>query len=221
MSRFRGAIEASALVFAALLLCAVVGALNPLPRPGVTTDTLGPDNGDTVDEYVARGVASVDEARGDEDSHWSLVSFRSAVSPEAASRSAADVRIAQVLFRVPIERVQTQVIAVGVPGTESSVVESEDIAASRLQGSMGQWDRQSQIDAASSTRLAAGCDCVVGIVVHATGDALARIADGADVRAVEVLPSDAIAGKFAVRALLPEYIGVIEPLPDDGPIPPP
>jgi hypothetical protein len=39
------------------------------------------------------------------------------------------------------------------------------------------------------------------------------------VRAVEALPPDAVSGKFAVEPLLPEYIDVVGPLPDDGPVP--
>lgn len=221
MTRFRGALEACALAAAALVLCAVVGVLNPLPSPGVSTDRLGPDNGESVDDYAGRAATSVEEAREDSDLHWALVSFVSATSPARAYELSGGIRIAQVLLRVPMERVQTQVIAIGVAGTERSVLESEALAASRLQGSTGQWDRQSQIDAASSARLAAGCDCVVGLIVYATGEALSTVGEEAEVRVVEALPSDAIAGRFAVRALLPDFVDVVGPLPDDGPIPPP
>ena len=221
MTRFRGALEACVLVVVALGLCAVVGVLNPLPRPGVGTDALGPENGETVEGYVSRAASSVEDARADTDRHWALVSFSSGTSPAQAYDALGEVRIAQVLLRVPMERVQTQVIAIGVAGNESSVISSEDIAASRLQGSTGQWDRQSQIDAASSARLASGCDCVVGLIVYATGEVLSALGDDIQVRAVEALPADAIAGKFAVRAFLPDYVDIVGPLPDDGPIPPP
>lgn len=221
MNRFRGALEACVLVLVALGLCAVVGVLNPLPRPGVGTDALGPDNGETVEDYARRAASSVEDAHADTDRHWALVSFSSATSPARAYDAAGEVRIAQVLLRVPMERVQTQVIAIGVAGNSRSVISSEDIAASRLQGSTGQWDRQSQIDAASASRLASGCDCVVGLIVYATGDELGTLVDVPEVRAVEALPADAVAGKFAVRAFLPEYVDVVGPLPDDGPIPPP
>lgn len=220
MTRWRRVGELGVLVLAFLLLFWFVGVANPIPRPGVNTDRLGPDNGETVDEYIARSWESVDLASADDDLHWSLVSFTAETSPVGAFEAAGGVRIAQVLVRVPLERVQTQVIAVGVPGTERSVTEAGDVAASRLQGSMGQWDRQAQIDGVSASRLAAGCDCVVGLVVHAPATALDSILSRPDVRAVESLPSDARAGKFAVRALLPDYVDVVGPLPDDGPIPP-
>lgn len=221
MRRWTGALEACAFVLALVALFAVVGVMNPLPRPGVSTDRLGPDNGETVGEYIARSAASVTDSAADDDLHWALVSFDTEVSPAYAYEAAGGVRVGQVLVRVPLDRVQTQVIAVGVPGTEKSVLESEDVAASKLQGSMGQWDRGAQIDAVSASRLSAGCDCVVGLVVHAPASSAQSIQVKAGVRAVESLPADATAGKFAVRALLPDYIDVVGPLPDDGPIPPP
>ncbi|MGA9872630.1 MAG: hypothetical protein WBQ44_16010 [Rhodococcus sp. (in: high G+C Gram-positive bacteria)] len=220
MSRYRGAAEATALVAAAVLLCAVVGYANPLPEPRIGTDRLGPDNGERVDEYLARATESVDDARTDNDLHWALVSFDSPLAPLQSYESAAEVRIAQVLLRVPIERVQTQELVVGVPGTEASILEATDTAASRLQGSMGEWDRRAQVDAVSAARLAAGCDCVVGLVVHADGTSLQALGARPDIRAVEALPADAIAGRFAVRAFLPDYVDVVGSLPDDGPIPP-
>ncbi|KZE98625.1 hypothetical protein A2J03_13450 [Rhodococcus sp. EPR-157] len=217
----RGVAEACALVVVTLVLFAVVGVMIPLPQPGVNTDRLGPDNGETVANYTSRSVQSVQDAAADEDLHWALVSFAAATSPATAYESAGGTRIAQVLIRVPMDRVQTPSIVVGVPGTEQSVLASEDTAASGLHGSTGQWDRQSQIDAASLPRLAAGCDCVVGLVVHASGISLRSIQATSGVRTVEALPSDAVAGRFAVRALLPDYVDVVGALPDDGPIPPP
>jgi hypothetical protein len=221
MTWLRGAAEACALVFAALLLCLVVGVLNPLPRPTVSTDTLGPDSGEFVDTYIARAEASLTEFTSGVDPSWALVSFDTSVFPTRLLEVARGMRIAQVLVRVPMYRVQTQVITVGVSGSESSVLGAEDAAATTLRGSMGQWDRQAQIDAASVPRLAAGCECVVGMVVRSSSAALLSLRGESGVRAVEALPTDATAGKFAVRALLPEYVDVVGPLPDDGPIPPP
>ncbi len=226
MSRLWGAAEAVALVVAALVFFAIVGALNPLRQLAVDTDRLGPENGEYVVEYLDRAGISVKKSLEDKDLHWGLVSFDSAVSPAQSWGLADSVRISQVLLRVPLDRVQTAVITVGVSGTEVSVAESESVAASRLQVSMrhvsmGQGGRQSQIDAASAFRLSAGCDCVVGLVVRAPAAALATIAGRPGVRAVEALPSDAAAGRFAVRALLPDFVDVVGPLPDDGLVPPP
>ncbi len=231
MNRLWGAAEAVALVVAALVFFAIVGALNPLRQLAVDTDRLGPDNGEYVAEYVDRAAMSVKKSLEDNDLHWGLVSFDSAVSSAQSWGLVDGIRISQVLLRVPLDRVQTAVITVGVSGSELSVAESESVAASRLQvsmgrasmgpASMGQGDRQSQIDAASASALSAGCDCVVGLIVRAPAAALATIAGRPGVRAVEALPADAVAGRFAVRALLPDFVDVVGPLPDDGPVPPP
>lgn len=217
-SRAGGVIETCALVAGVVALCAVVGASNPISRPGVTTDRLGPDNGETVGEYIGRSEQTLADD-GMSDPRWAMVSFPDAVSPRESYERTSSVRIAQVLLRVPLERVQTPVIAVGVPGSEESVLAAEDAAATRLHGSTGQWDRQARIDAVSAARLSSGCDCVVGVIVRATTVALQALDARPDVRSVEALPPDAVAGRFAVRAFLPEYVDVVGPLPDDGDVP--
>ena len=51
------------------------------PRPApVGSDTLGPDNGEVVADYLARAADSLTEAEADGDlEHWGLVSFTDAV----------------------------------------------------------------------------------------------------------------------------------------------
>ncbi|MDJ0361012.1 hypothetical protein [Rhodococcus sp. H29-C3] len=220
MRRFGGALEAGVLVAVVVGLLWLVGALNPLPRPGVNTDRLGPDNGEMVSDYLDRARGTL---RGVDDGnpHWALVSFDTPLSPQRLVAIADGERIARVLLRVPMDRVQSQVIDIGVAGSEQSVLGAESVAASRLGVSAGQWDRQSQIDATSAAQLGSGCDCVVGAVLRATPSALLAIENTEGVRAVEALPADAIAGRFAVRVLLSEFVSVVGPLPDDGPVPPP
>lgn len=212
----RGVAEAGVLIVVALVLSALLGAANPVPRLGVSTDRLGPDNGEPVADYIARAELSVADAVSDALPRWALVSFVSSVSSQQSFDVAGTVRVAQVLLRVPTEGVQTPVIAVGVPGTRESVLGSPDVAATRLRGG----DGQSRTDAASVMSLAAGCDCVVGLVVRAPGDDLRSISANPLVRAVEALPSDAIGGRFAVRSLLPDHVDVVGPLAENGPIPP-
>ncbi len=217
--RHRGFVEACALVVLALVFCASVGYLNPLPRQTVDTDRLGPESGESVQDYIARATVSVESAT-DSDPRWALVSFDSDVSPEDSLMAVGTARVAQVLLRVPIDRVQTPVVSVGVPGSRESVLGSEAVAATRLHGTTGQWDRQARIDAASAASFASGCDCVVGLVVRAPADGLRSTAAQPLVRAVEALPADAVGGRFAVRAFLPDYVDVVGPLPDDGDVPP-
>ncbi len=209
-----GGVAAAALVFGAL---AVVGHLNPVRQPSVGTDRLGPDSGEQVAEYLARAEASL--RSGPDEPRWGSVSFDRELTAEQAYAVADGVRISQVLLRVPLDRVQTPILTVGVPGSERSVLNSTARAASLATESFGAGDRQAQIAAVSQQRLLDGCACVVTVVVRGTPAELTELAGRADVRAVQALAPDAVSGKFAVEPLLPAYVDVVEPLPDDGPVP--
>lgn len=209
-----GGVVVAALVIGAL---AVIGHLNPVRQLGVSTDRLGPDSGEQVIDYLARAEASL---RADDAApRWASVSFDRALTAEQAHAIAGGVRISQVLLRVPLDRVQTPILTVGVPGSERSVLNSTARAASLAGESLGAGDRQAQIAAVSQRRLLDGCACVVTLVVHGTLPELTALAGRPDVRAVQALPPDAVSGKFAVEPLLPEYVDVVGPLPDDGPVP--
>ncbi|SEL76397.1 hypothetical protein [Rhodococcus maanshanensis] len=212
-----GAVAAICCALALAVLVVVLGLANP-PRPTpIATDRLGPDTGEVVAEYLDRAADSV--AGSDTDQHWALVSLGPEATVDQAYRLAGGVRISQVLFRVPIERVQTQLIVVDVPGDEAAVRRSPLVAAGRLQGSAGEWDRQARIDAVSAGRLADGCACVVGMTVRGDLAQLRALASRPGVRAVEALPADAVHGRFAVVPLLPEHVDVVRPGPDDGEVP--
>ncbi|OZF44725.1 hypothetical protein [Rhodococcus sp. 14-1411-2a] len=209
-----GGVVAAALVFVAL---AVIGHLNPVRQLGVGTDRLGPDSGEQVVDYLARAEASL---RSDNtEPRWGSVSFDRELTAQQAYAVADGIRISQVLLRVPLDRVQTPILTVGVPGSERSVLNSTARAASLATESFGAGDRQAQIAAVSQQRLLDGCACVVTLVVRATPAELSELAGRADVRAVQALPPDAVSGKFAVEPLLPEHVDVVGPLPDDGPVP--
>ncbi|OZE76114.1 hypothetical protein CH294_20425 [Rhodococcus sp. 14-2483-1-1] len=209
-----GLVAAATLVVGGL---AVVGNLNPQRQLGVGTDRLGPDSGEQVTDYLARAETSL--LPGGAEPRWGSVSFDRALTAEQAYAAANGVRISQVLFRVPLDRVQTPILTVGVPGSERSVLNATARAAGQIQESFGAGDRQAQIEAVSQRRLLGGCACVVTLVVRGTAAELSEVAGRDGVRAVEALPPDAVSGKFAVEPLLPEYVDIVGPLPDDGPIP--
>ncbi|MGV8871466.1 MAG: hypothetical protein ACOH2Q_02980 [Rhodococcus sp. (in: high G+C Gram-positive bacteria)] len=213
-----GGVVAVALVVGAL---AVVGHLNPQRQLSVSTDRLGPDSGEQVADYLARAATTLvtDDESSPDEPRWGSVSFERELTAEQAYAVADGVRISQVLFRVPLDRVQTPILTVGLPGSERSVLNSTDRAAGQAQESFGMGDRQSQIAALSQRRLRGGCACVVTLVVRGTPDRLTDVAGRAGVRAVEALPPDAVSGKFAVEPLLPEYVEIVAPLPDDGLVP--
>ena len=224
----RGLTPAPAVVAVVVGVAAVVGVgfANPVPTPPITTDTLGPDSGEAVPDYLDRARDSVASVDGPV---WALVSFTKALtvgevitstsSVQVPGAEVSGVRVSRVMFRVPIERVQTPLMSVPVPDNDESVRRSPGVAATRLVSLGGDTDRQQQVALASAKQLSAGCACAVGVLVRATPEGLEAIEHDSNVRAVEALPSDASPWLAAVRPLLPEYVDVVAPGPDDGPVP--
>ena len=224
----RGLTPALAVVAVVVGVAAVVGVgfANPVPTPPIRTDTLGPDSGEAVPDYLDRARDSVASVDGPV---WALVSFTKALtvgevitstsSVQVPGAEVSGVRVSRVMFRVPIERVQTPLMSVPVPDNDESVRRSPGVAATRLVSLGGDTDRQQQVALASAKQLSAGCACAVGVLVRATPEGLEAIEHDSNVRAVEALPSDASPWLAAVRPLLPEYVDVVAPGPDDGPVP--
>ncbi|MFM9260228.1 hypothetical protein ACKAMS_16490 [Rhodococcus sp. 5A-K4] len=224
----RGLTPALAVVAVVVGVAAVVGVgfANPVPTPPITTDTLGPDSGEAVPDYLDRARDSVASVDGPV---WALVSFTKALTVDEVITSTSSVqvpgaevsgvRVSRVMFRVPIERVQTPLMSVPVPDNDEAVRRSPGVAATRLISLGGDTDRQQQVALASAKQLSAGCACAVGVLVRATPEGLEAIEHDSNVRAVEALPSDASTWLAAVRPLLPEYVDVVAPGPDDGPVP--
>jgi hypothetical protein len=202
---------------ALVVLVLVLGAATP-PRPSsIATDRLGPDSGEPVSGYLDRARASLADPAAP-GPRWALVSFDREQTAAQAYRTADGVRVSQMLLRVPLDRVQTPLVVVDVAGEESAL-RAPAVAAGRLFGSAGEWDRQARIDSVSAARLAQDCPCVVGLTVHGDPDALRALAAAPGVRAVEALPADAVFGRFAVTPLLPEQTQTASPGPDDGEVP--
>ncbi|KDQ03693.1 hypothetical protein KKP62_17210 [Rhodococcus sp. GOMB7] len=224
----RGLTPAPAVVAVVVGVAAVVGVgfANPVPTPPIRTDTLGPDSGEAVPDYLDRARDSVASVDGPV---WALVSFTKALTVDEVITSTSSVqvpgaevsgvRVSRVMFRVPIERVQTPLMSVPVPDNDEAVRRSPGVAATRLVSLGGDTDRQQQVALASAKQLSAGCACAVGVLVRATPEGLEAIERASNVRAVEALPSDASPWLAAVRPLLPEYVDVVAPGPDDGPVP--
>ncbi|MGW5221819.1 hypothetical protein ACWEQA_28490 [Nocardia sp. NPDC004085] len=206
---------AAAVALVALILA--LGALYPPYRTAVSTDRLGPDQGEQVAEYLARARDSLD-AGGDEP-RWALASFTEPLAPGDIPAHSGGLRIAQVLYRVPAPGVQTPLVAVPVPEGVASAVDSSSDAAWLLPRPAD--ERSARVVAFSAARLRGGCGCVVGLVVRGAPAQLRDLAGQKGIRAVQALPADAVAGSFAVAPLLPDYRDVVGPLPDDGPVPQP
>ncbi|GAB2654485.1 hypothetical protein ABI214_24800 [Prescottella soli] len=211
-------------VLAALVLAGTIvglGVANPVPVGRISTDRLGPDSGEQVSAYLDRARATLG-SEGDSEpgtQHWALVSLDAPVTPSQLLDVVGDVRVSQVLFRVPLDRVQTPMVAIPVAANRTAVERAPSVAAARLQSSVVGHDRPSLLAAHSATELSAGCACVVGATVRGSLDQLRALDTVPGVRAVEALPADAVAGSFAVSPLLPSQTSIVVPGPDDGPIP--
>ncbi|MFC9833500.1 hypothetical protein ACFVKB_06705 [Rhodococcus sp. NPDC127530] len=212
------AVPAVLIAVVLIAVTVVLGALHPVRRAPVSTDTLGPDNGEVVADYLARAGRSLDAADGLRE-HWALVSFTRPVTTEVVRDVTSGTRVSQVLFRVPLDRVQTPLVPVSVAAGDAALARASVLAAGRAQAMTGETERQAQIAAVSSAQLARNCACVIGVVVRGDHDALTALRSAPDVRAVEALGADAVAGRFAVRPLLPEQVEIVVPGPDDGVVP--
>ncbi|MBW0274714.1 hypothetical protein ATM97_03960 [Nocardia sp. MH4] len=212
----RTAVSIAAAVVLAVVVV-VLGILNPRPSTGVTTDRLGPAQGEQVDDYLREARASLDGA--DTDPHWALVSFTDYLTAPQIPAAADGLRVAGVIQHVPIDRVQTPVITVATPAGAEPAVRSADAAAGLVAAQRFRDQRSADIARVTEARLRAGCACTAGLVVRGTLPELRVLATRPGVRAVQALPADAIAGRFAVAPLLPESTGVITPTPDDAPVP--
>ncbi|MFC9762284.1 hypothetical protein [Rhodococcus jostii] len=212
------AVPAAVTAVVLIAVTVVLGALHPVRRAPVSTDTLGPDNGEVVADYLARADRSLDAADGRRE-HWALVSFTRPVTTQVVGDVASGTRVSQVLFRVPLDRVQTPLVPVSVAAGDAALARASVLAAGRAQAMTGETERQARIAAVSSAELARNCACVIGVVVRGDHEALTALRSAPDVRAVEALGADAVAGRFAVRPLLPEQVETVVPGPDDGVVP--
>jgi len=219
----RGKVRVLTVVVVAALVVAffaLLGVLNPPRDLGLRTDRLGPENTETVSNYLARASDSLNGE--DHDDHWALVSFAEPLPPDQLTAHTGGLRIGQVLYQVPIPRVRTPITTIPVPADETAIRASAAAAAGLLRAAStgGRYDeRYRRILEVSAGRLESGCACAVAVVVRGPLDRLRELSADPVVRAVEALPADAVAGHYGVSPLLPEHTETVLPLPDDGPVP--
>ncbi|MFC8532277.1 hypothetical protein [Nocardia sp. NPDC057227] len=198
-----------------------IGAQTPPRSTGISTDRVGPEQGEPVSEYLTRARASLE--RTDDAPRWALVSFTEYLPVDRVPALAGEVRVARVLEHVPLDRVQTPIVAIPVPDSASAITGAAAAAADILRDRLDRQpldQRAAQVHEVAVARLRAGCACTAGLVVRAAPAALRELAAHSDVRAVEALPADTVADRFAVTPLLPGTDGTVRPEPDDGQVPP-
>ncbi|WP_280265419.1 hypothetical protein [Nocardia wallacei] len=232
----------AAIVFVALIV--VLGWAIP-PHPAVvTTDRLGPESGEAVADYLARARDSLGPGGsdspggdgsglpggggsglpGDGGERWALVSFASGIAARDLPEHAGGLRISQVVYHVPIDRVFTPSITVPVPAGDAAAIASGHAAAGAMEYAATDPAhagdaRTARTAAVVAARLRADCPCAVGMIVRGSPTRLRDLSSHNNIRAIQALPPDAAAGAFAVVPLLPEQQETATPGPDDGPVP--
>ncbi|MGW1740954.1 hypothetical protein ACWCPQ_19345 [Nocardia sp. NPDC001965] len=202
------------------VLVVALGYLIPPAEPVVSTDRLGPDQGETVTGYLDRAHETL--TGPDDGDRWALVSFTGYRPAAGLREQVGDIRIGQALYQVPLPRVATPLTAVPTPDSDIALRRSGADAAWQLADRRGYvgGERAAQVLDVTVARLRDGCACSPGVVVRAPLSRLRELAGRPGIHAVEALPADAVAGRFAVGPLLPDSTDPVGPQPDDGPVPP-
>lgn len=206
-------------VFGVTVLVAGQGGDVPLPTG---TQRLGPEAGESVVGYLRRAGTSLPAAGSGP--VWALVQLDRYLAPEPAAELVQGVRLARVVLRVPLPRVQTALITQDLPG-QRPVAELDtafqSAARDRLVASRAVPDgRAAAVAAAEAARLRAGCACVLALLVFGDRDALRSVVARPGVRTVQAALPDTSIQDLAVAPLLPEQATRAGPVPDDGPVPP-
>lgn len=170
-----------------LALVATVIALSNserMSRPTtVNGDMVGPETDETPDAYLARAAQTLDGATGPEP-RWALV---------------------------------TPTGPADVPDLTAMFTDQPDLRVSTLLAGNVQWPlpepavgrRREDVFAAASERFGASAGIpdprstpvITGVIVRGTPDHLRAVASSPGVRGVEVLPADAVYGRFGMRPL--------------------
>jgi hypothetical protein len=214
---------------AALLACAVgLAAAARLAAGGgdggAATDAtgsatrLGPRDGELVSEYVARTRAAL-AGRHDREPTYALVATDRYLTPAQVPGALPGAPVVRALVRVPLPRVQTRLFEIPAR-TSADITGGMGAAAGQLDDEVRSGRAGDAVAVAvaraQAERLRQGCACVLGAVVRATPDALARLSRAPAVRAVEPAPPGEPLARLAFAPLLPEQTHRVAPPPDDG-----
>lgn len=215
-----------------LALVAILTALRTeLPRsPGVMSDALGPENGELIDDYLARAadsLATVGDGEDDDAPRWALVSAgRPWTVPEAVGVVRELPRVSGLYVQVPVPGVAMPMTGVTLTEPTAREPDREQVFTRGLEQVVRRLESTPSADRAAATaaltvsRMREGAPAIVGLLARGTSAQLRAVAEQPGVRAVEALPADAVWEHFAVRPLQPQQVDAAVPLPDSAPVPP-
>ena len=159
-----------------------IGVRTPAQQPGVQGDMLGPQPGEQMANYVARAEVSLQDAGAQP--AYALVTFDAPCDPATAAQLVRIVARVDALLLVD---------APAYPIPEPTGDEDRaDVFAREAQRAT----QRAQTNGVTLSPVSIGA-----VVVHAPGEDLRAIAEQEGVRAVEVLPTDAIWGTFGITAI--------------------
>ena len=190
---------------------------------------LGPDPGERVGDYLAGLPIHLPPAHAAPVP--ALIQFGNEFTPDEAVRLLARTGVVpdQVVFRVPLPRVQTALrferlptVDLADPSTTAArqlalAEQAAQRAASAEAGTV--TGRQFELAHYEARALAGNGPCVLAVLVLGDRSALTRLASRSGVRAVDAAPQGTPVTGVALVPLLPEQTQVAGPIPDDGPIP--
>lgn len=157
-----------------------------MSRPqAINGDVLGPDNSETVDEYLTRAAESVQDAEPTEPAdaaRWALMSPADPADPD---------ELAEIFSGMSALRVSTLLSAESrweIPEPADGHRRADVFAATR-----------EQVAASAGVGLDDPSLDVLGVLVHGTPAELRELSGRPGVLAVEALPPDAAYGRFGLR----------------------
>ncbi|MBB5869353.1 hypothetical protein F4553_002732 [Allocatelliglobosispora scoriae] len=192
---------------AAVLVAAVWQANQAAP----TTDTsvgqvvrVGVAQGGSIPDYELSSRAEL-AALGDAgEPAYALVSFSAYLAPDRLPPVLAKVKIIDVYVRVPLERIQTEIVRVSASVVPADVVRGMDTLAARKTAEAASYREQlakaadpgladvysagARTAEAEATAYAEHCSCAYAAVVSATPAELRALAGRPGVRAVDPAP---------------------------------
>lgn len=170
----------------AVTVIALAGSERMSRPQAINGDTLGPDNSESVEQYVERAEGTVDGMSGDE-ARWALVTPVEPAGTEALAEAFSGLSELRVSTLLAGEIQWT----VPEPADGYRRADVFDTAREQIAGNAGTAQDDDALD-------------VLGVLVHGTPTQLRDVDGRAGVLAVEALPPDAAYGRFGLRPVMPE-----------------
>lgn len=214
------------LLLVLLVTILVAGRQAGAPPPTLADGSvrLGPEPDDNVAAYLA-GLPALLPAAG-AGAVPALVQFGAELDEQATLAAVAGAQPVQVVFRVPLSRVQTALRfqQLGSAGDPVAAAREIDYARQRAareasREASARTGRAATVAAVEARTLVAPCRCVLAVLVQGDRAALDAIRTRPGVRAVHAAPPGTDPRTVAVSPLLPEQLTAVTAAPDDGPVP--